>query len=85
MVLAELLSWVFGSVDGIATIALLIVVGNYARKGARVGDVMSTTGIFAIVLGVLALTGVVSIDVGALVEIVGMALDAVSGLFGVVA
>jgi uncharacterized membrane protein (Fun14 family) len=80
MVLTELLSFVFSGVEGIATIALLLVAGNYARKGARIGDVLSTAGIFAIVLGVLALTGVVSIDVGALGGIVGAALDLLSGV-----
>lgn len=79
MVLAEILSFVFSGVEGVATIALLIVVGNYVRKGARVGDFLSTAGIFAIILGVLALGGVVSLDVGVLVDIVSVIFDLLSG------
>ncbi|AUV80645.1 hypothetical protein C2R22_02400 [Salinigranum rubrum] len=80
MVFTELLSFVFSGVEGIASIALLIVVGNYARKGARVGDVLSTAGIFAIVLGVLALSGVVSIDIRVIVSTVKATLEILSGL-----
>ena len=77
-----LLGWALGSVEGLATVVMLLTVGRWARRGAVVGEVFSTGGAFLLLLGVLALSGVVSIDVGALADFAGTALDLGSTLVG---
>lgn len=45
----------------IVGILALVLVGRHPRHGARIGDYLSLGGLFAMLLGVLALAGIVDL------------------------
>lgn len=80
--ISTLLGWAFGSIEGIATVVMLVSLGRWVRKGAVVGELLSTGGVFLILVGVLALAGVLDVHVGVLGSMLKTGFDMASSLLG---
>lgn len=69
LIIADLLGMVFGSVEGIAMIVLLLSAGRWLRKTTLLADWVSVGGLFAIFLGILAATGAVDLRPDVIVDL----------------
>lgn len=82
LLLGDLLGMVFGSIEGIASIVLLLSAGRWLRKSTMVADYVSVGGLFAIFLGVLAATGAVDLHPDVVVELATTGIRLVTNLVG---
>jgi hypothetical protein len=82
--LTGLVTWAFGSIEGIAVVIMLVSAGRWARKGALIGELFSTGGVFMILLGLLVLGGVLDVNPGVAVGLAETAAGLVGRLLGAV-
>ena len=80
--IVQLVGWAFGSIQGLGLTLTLVFLGFHTRKLARVGGFVTTLSWYLILLGVLVLTGVVTIHPGEAAGLVGRVLDLAMGVLG---
>ena len=84
LIIADVLGMVFGSVEGIAMVVLLLSAGRWLRKSTLLADWVSVGGLFAIFLGVLVATGMVDLHPDVIVGLVTTAWRLLTNLLGAV-
>jgi hypothetical protein len=78
--LTMLLEFVVANPKNVSLAALLLVVGHHVRKGAVLGMWLSYTGVFAMLLALAMLFGVINPNVGVLQGLLDLVLALAKGI-----